>query len=86
MNLQGTARCNADQMVIQESSYGRRDPNCEARVKGLFRQLKLDEAYDEYAEKTAAELEEMITDIDESERLRKGVFRTFLSKMHKRNK
>jgi farnesyl diphosphate synthase len=84
--LQGTARCNVDQMAILESNYGRRDPNCEARVKELYRQLKLDAVYDEYAEKTAAEVEEMIMDIDESEGLRKEVFRTFLSKIHKRNK
>jgi farnesyl diphosphate synthase len=61
--LQGTARCNGDQMAILKSNYGRRDPDCEARVQDLYRELKLDAVYDEHAEKTAAEAEEMIMGI-----------------------
>lgn len=74
------------QRQVLEANYGRKDKDCEAAVKALFNELKLEQIYLDYEEKRVGELRAQISKIDESTGLKKGVFDAFLSKIYKRSK
>ncbi|OAA58954.1 farnesyl pyrophosphate synthetase [Niveomyces insectorum RCEF 264] len=74
------------QRAVLEANYGRKDKACEATVKQLFDELKLEQRYLDYEEKRVGELRVQIAQIDESTGLKKGVFDAFLSKIYKRSK
>lgn len=84
--VQALARCNAEQKLVLEENYGRKEHACKVKVQALFDELKLEEAYLEYQEDKVTELREIINGVDESEGLKKGVFSEFLNKVNKRNK
>lgn len=56
------------------------------RVKQVFNELKLDQAYNEYEEKVVADLKKKIASIDESRGLKAEVLNAFLKKIYKRSK
>ena len=79
-------KCSAAQRRVLEENYGRKDQECEAKVKALYRDLDLERDYKEYEEARVAEIREKIATIDESEGLKKAVFEEFLRKIYKRSK
>lgn len=83
---QALQRCDDSQRKVLEENYGRKDKECEAKVKKLFDELELEKVYKEYEEKRVKELREKIAAVDESEGLRKEVFEEFLRKIYKRSK
>ena len=83
---QALKKCSKEQREVLEQNYGRKDQNCEAKVKKLFDELRLDEDYKKYEEARVTELREKIDNIDTSEGLQKEVFNEFLRKIYKRTK
>lgn len=83
---QALKRCSAEQRKVLEENYGRKDKECEKKVKALFDQLELEKVYQEYEASRVEELRRKIDEIDESEGLKKGVFEEFLRKIYKRTK
>lgn len=83
---QALERASAAQRAILDESYGRKDAAKEAEVKAIFEQLKLNEVYQAYEEKTVGEIRDKIAHVDESNGLKKEVFDTFLRKIYKRSK
>lgn len=83
---QALNRCNPQQRQVLEENYGRKDDQCEAKVKKLFDELQLDKAYAEYEQDRVKELNEKIAAVDKSEGLEKSVFEEFLRKIYKRSK
>ncbi len=75
-----------EQRKILEDHYGRKDSAHEAEIKKLYNDMKLDQVYEDYEEKTVSSLRKKIDQIDESEGLKKEVFEVFLSKIYKRSK
>lgn len=75
-----------EQRKILEDNYGQKDDAKEKVIKQLYDDLKLKELYEEFEEKRAGELKDMINKIDESEGLKKQVFEVFLGKIYKRSK
>ncbi|KAK4953863.1 Farnesyl pyrophosphate synthetase [Elasticomyces elasticus] len=83
---QALKRCSGEQRKVLEQNYGKKDKECEARVKVVFEELGLEKVYLEYEETTVAEIKKKIANLDESEGLKKGVFEEFLRKIYKRSK
>jgi farnesyl diphosphate synthase len=83
---QALAICTPEQRKILEENYGRKDKECEAVIKKLYNELKLEQLYLDYEEKVVGGIREKIAKIDESEGLKKEAFETFLSKIYKRSK
>jgi len=78
--------CNSEQRQVLEANYGKKDKECETKVKKVFDELKLEQIYKEYEEQRVGELREKIATLDESEGLKKEVFEEFLRKIYKRTK
>ncbi|KAI7575742.1 Farnesyl pyrophosphate, partial [Hortaea werneckii] len=78
--------CNSEQRQVLEANYGKKDKECETKVKKVFDELKLEQVYKEYEEQRVGELREKIATLDESEGLKKEVFEEFLRKIYKRTK
>ncbi|KAI0388612.1 terpenoid synthase [Xylariaceae sp. FL0594] len=83
---QALKRATPDQRKVLEDHYGKKDKAHEAEVKRLYDEMKLEQVYHEYEEKTVGDLRTKIDQIDESEGLKKEVFEVFLSKIYKRSK
>ncbi|KAK5737708.1 Farnesyl pyrophosphate synthetase [Elasticomyces elasticus] len=83
---QALKRCSGEQREVLEENYGKKDRECEGRVKVVFEELGLEKVYLEYEEKVVGELREKIANLDESEGLKKEVFEEFLRKIYKRSK
>ncbi|KAF6808348.1 polyprenyl synthetase [Colletotrichum sojae] len=75
-----------EQRQILEENYGQKDKEKEAVIKKLFDDMKLKERYEEFEERRANEIKDMINNIDESEGLKKSIFDAFLAKIYKRSK
>ncbi|KAF7945260.1 hypothetical protein EAE96_010038 [Botrytis aclada] len=75
-----------EQRQILEENYGHKDKTKEAAVKKLFDELNLKQIYEDYEEKRVGEIKELISQVDESEGLKKTVFESFLQKIYKRSK
>ncbi|KAF1986579.1 ERG20 farnesyl diphosphate synthase [Aulographum hederae CBS 113979] len=75
-----------EQREVLDSNYGKKDKDCEAKVKQVYDDMGLEQIYKDYEEKRVGELRTMIDNIDESEGLKKEVFEEFLRKIYKRSK
>ncbi|KAF9055481.1 Polyprenyl synthetase [Hymenopellis radicata] len=76
-----------EQRKLLDDNYGRKDKECEAKVKALFEELKLREIYAAYEQKVYGELNGMIATIPEGEgNLKREVFTSFLGKIYQRQK
>ncbi|KAG6039887.1 hypothetical protein E4U41_001887 [Claviceps citrina] len=75
-----------EQRRLLEDNYGQKDDAREAAVKKLYDELRLEQRYQAFEEKRAAEIRAMIDGIDETEGLKKAVFEVFLDKIYKRTK
>jgi len=83
---QALAIATPEQHAILEENYGRKDKAKEAVIKKLYDDLQLERRYQDYEEKRVGEIRELISQIDESDGLKKGVFEAFLAKIYKRSK
>ncbi|KAL8735010.1 MAG: hypothetical protein Q9166_001135 [cf. Caloplaca sp. 2 TL-2023] len=83
---QALSRANASQRKLLDECYGRKDGEKEAKVKEVYKELDLEKVYLEYEENVVGKIREMISKVDESEGLRKGVFESFLGKIYRRSK
>ncbi|RKF71810.1 Farnesyl pyrophosphate synthase [Golovinomyces cichoracearum] len=83
---QALSICSPEQRKVLEENYGRKEKSKEMKVKELYNELKLDQIFREYEEKRVGEIRKMISEVDESEGLKKTVFESFLSKIYKRTK
>jgi len=83
---QALNKASPEQRKILDENYGRKDPACEQKVKQVYSELKLDEAYRQLEEEKVGMIKQMIDQVDESEGLKKGVFEEFLRKIYKRSK
>ena len=83
---QALKTCTKEQRAVLEENYGRKDKECEKKVKVLFDELKLEDVYKEYEEHIVGEIRAKIEQLDESGGLKKSVFEEFLRKIYKRSK
>jgi farnesyl diphosphate synthase len=84
--VQALRRCNEEQLVVLQENYGKKDGNCEKRIKELYDELQLAGVYQTYEETAVAEIEGLIANVDEKGGLKKDVFVAFLNKIQKRSK
>ncbi|KAI1821562.1 terpenoid synthase [Xylaria intraflava] len=75
-----------EQRKILEDHYGKKDQAHEAHIKKLYNDMKLEQVYQNFEEKSVGDLNRKISQIDESDGLRKEIFNVFLSKIYKRSK
>ncbi|KAF4581837.1 Farnesyl pyrophosphate synthetase [Ophiocordyceps camponoti-floridani] len=75
-----------EQRKILDDNYGRKDDAKELAVKRLYDELKLKDHWEAFEEKRVSELRVMISQVDESEGLKRDVFAAFLDKIYKRTK
>ncbi|PLB46691.1 farnesyl-pyrophosphate synthetase [Aspergillus steynii IBT 23096] len=80
------SRCSESQRRILDKCYGRKDGIAEMKVKSVFDELTLDQAYRQLEQEYVKELRRMIEAVDESEGLDKRIFKVFLSKICKRDR
>jgi farnesyl diphosphate synthase len=83
---QALGRATPEQRQILEVNYGQKNKEKEAVIKKLYDDMKLKELYEEFEEKRAGEIREMIAKVDESEGLKRSIFEAFLGKIYKRSK
>ncbi|KAF2864589.1 ERG20 farnesyl diphosphate synthase [Piedraia hortae CBS 480.64] len=83
---QALKSCNSEQRKILNENYGRKDAECEKRVKAVFDELDLEGKYKSFEEERVGELKKKISQLDESQGLKKGVFDEFLKKIYQRSK
>lgn len=83
---QALAIATPEQRKILDDNYGRKEKDKEAVVKKLFAEMQLEQRYKDYEEKRVGEIKKMISEVDESEGLKKEVFESFLAKIYKRSK
>jgi farnesyl diphosphate synthase len=79
-------RVTPEQRKILEENYGRKDSAKEAKVKELYSELKLEDAFKQYEEERVSKLQKLIGEVDETEGLKKEIFEVFLKKIYKRSK
>ncbi|CAN4117840.1 unnamed protein product [Withania somnifera] len=76
--------CNEEQKKLLHENYGKSDPACVANVKALYNDLKLEDVYLEYEEKT---YEKLMNSIDaQPSKTVQEVLKSFLEKIYKREK
>lgn len=79
-------KCSSSQRHVLEVNYGRKDKECEKKVKSLFEELQLTKDYQQYEEARVKELREKIAAIDEAGGMKRQVYEEFLRKIYKRSK
>ncbi|KAL3614725.1 glycerol channel [Castilleja foliolosa] len=76
--------CNEDQKQILNENYGKQDPACVAKVKELYKELKIQDVYLEY-ERTRYEKITNSIEAHPSKEVQ-AVLKSFLAKIYKRHK
>ncbi|KAA8916171.1 hypothetical protein TRICI_001662 [Trichomonascus ciferrii] len=79
-------KASPSQREILDANYGKKDSTCEAKVKEVFNELKLQDEYFAYEEDVVGRLKKMIGEIDESRGFKGEVIDVFLKKIYKRQK
>lgn len=75
-------RVNPEQRKILDENYGRKDSECEGRVKAVFREVGVEQVYKEYEQSAYKKITGLVDQIDESAgKLKKEVFLAFLRKI-----
>ncbi|KAM0791797.1 hypothetical protein ACM66B_004060 [Microbotryomycetes sp. NB124-2] len=77
-----------EQRQVLDDNYGKKDAECEKRVKALFNELKLEQRFEQYEQESYERINKLIDEIPEdgSSGLKRDVFRSFLAKVYKRTK
>lgn len=83
---QALKKCTSEQRQVLEENYGRKDKECEAKVKQVYQEMELEKVYQEYEEERVGDLRQRIAAVDEEGGMKKEVFEEFLRKIYKRSK
>ncbi|KAK4055061.1 Farnesyl pyrophosphate synthetase [Microbotryomycetes sp. JL221] len=77
-----------EQRRVLDDNYGKKDAECEARVKAVFAELELKQRFERYEAESYERINKLIDSIseDSSSGLKRDVFRSFLAKVYKRQK
>ncbi|MBW0474903.1 hypothetical protein O181_014618 [Austropuccinia psidii MF-1] len=80
--------CTPEQRKVLDAHYGQKNPESEAKVKDVFNSPEVDlkKRFEEYEDESYKSINALIEKIDESQGLKKDVFKTFLGKIYKRIK
>jgi farnesyl diphosphate synthase len=79
----------AEQRQVLDDNYGKKDAECEARVKALYSQepISIPARFEKYEQESYERLNALINEIDEDKSgLKREVFTSFLGKVYKRQK
>ncbi|KZT43375.1 farnesyl pyrophosphate synthetase [Sistotremastrum suecicum HHB10207 ss-3] len=84
-------KATPEQRQILNDNYGRKDSECERRVKDVFNQIDIPRLYKEYEDEAYEKICTLIDGIQESAdsaepTLRRAAFKAFLDKIYKRSK
>ena len=82
--VQALKKCTAEQRKVIEDNYGKKDPECEKKVKELYVQLDMEGVYKRYEEEAHAELRAIIESKENT--LPQELFGSMLTKIYKRSK
>ncbi|KAG9299600.1 hypothetical protein G9A89_020771 [Geosiphon pyriformis] len=82
---QALTLASPEQRRLLDLNYGKKSPENVAIVKGVYRELNLENLYKEYEEKSYLHINELISKLEESE-LKPQVFITYMNKIYKRTK
>lgn len=69
-----------------QDNYGKKDAEAEAAIKQMYIELKIEDVYKAYEEKSYAEILALTAEVDESVGIKREVFITFMNKIYKRTK
>jgi len=82
-----------EQRALLDANYGRKDAQCEARVKALYEEMGIRKIFEEYEESAYQRIISLIETIPEKPSAKEGevvlkreVFKSFLDKIYKRQK
>ncbi|XP_075102608.1 farnesyl pyrophosphate synthase-like [Nicotiana tabacum] len=76
--------CNEEQKKLLYENYGKDDPECIAKIKALYNDLKLEEVFLEYEKKSYEKLTSSIA--AHPSKAVQAVLHSFLGKIYKRQK
>lgn len=77
---------NPEQRKVLDENYGRKDSDCEAKVKAVFKEVDIENAYRQFEEDRVSHVRALIEKVDEEQGLKKKIFEDFLNKIYKRDK
>ena len=80
---QALKRCSAEQRKIIEENYGKKDAECEKKIKELYVALDMEAVYLKYEEESYAELKGIM---ESQTALPSELFGAKLAKIYKRQK
>lgn len=81
--VQALKRCSDKQRTVLQDNYGRKEAECVDRVKQMYREIGLEEAFAEFEQQSYQTMREMIDQVDN---MPVGAFEFLLGKIHKRDK
>ncbi|KAJ5718330.1 hypothetical protein N7488_003976 [Penicillium malachiteum] len=79
--LEALQRCNQSQRGVFETFYGSQDSDEVMKVQGVFRELDLDKAFQQWSSEKINATRKFIEEVDETEGLNREIFDVFLSKL-----
>lgn len=82
--VQALKKCTPEQRKIIEDNYGKKDSQCEARIKKLYVDLDMEQVYKQYEEEAYVELRAVIE--SKGNTLPPDLFGAMLKKIYKRSK
>jgi farnesyl diphosphate synthase len=82
--VQALSRASDEQRAILEANYGRPSADCVANVKAVYKDLKLQQVYTDFEDRSYAELLQLIEDC--SANLPRDMFIVYANKIFKRQK
>ena len=74
------------QRAILDANYGRKDAECERKVKAVYEEIGLPKIYQQYEADVTSKIRKAIDGIDERTQGKKEVYLSFLSKIEGRTK
>ena len=75
------------QRAVLDANYGKKDAECERRVKAVFEAVGVRQKYEEYEKDVYGRLCKLIEEVPEEEGgVKRAVFTSFLEKIYKRQK
>ena len=80
------AMVTPEQRQILEENYGKKDNECERKIKQLYTDLNLEGIYKEYEQNAIKEIRARIAQVDESKGLKRDVLENFLMRIAGRSK
>ncbi|KAI8992514.1 farnesyl pyrophosphate synthase [Pilobolus umbonatus] len=83
---QALALASPAQRKVLDEHYGKKNSESEAKVKQIYLDLKIEDVYKAYEDKSFKDLTALINKLDESVGVKKLVFTEFMDKIYRRTK